>query len=138
MSSEDPSRCLLAFGTLSSDCDLLLSRDGLATSWVHLLVLLHDSAQRAEEVHAEVAHEAASNAFRLAHLAAHHGAGDVANEGEDGEEAAEDAVLAHRLGHFAHRVAGQQPRDDAHAAVVEAAATTVLPLARHDDDNWLG
>lgn len=83
MSSEDPSRCLLAFRTLSRDRDLL-SRDGLATSWVHLLVLLHDSAQRAEEVDAEIAHEAACNALRLAHLAAHHGAGDVTHQGEDG------------------------------------------------------
>jgi len=81
--------------TLARPTLTLLPSDGLPAGRVHLLVFLHDGTDWAEEVDAEVANEASVDALGFAHLATHHGASDVADEREDGKQAAQHAVLAH-------------------------------------------
>jgi len=95
---------------------------------LHFPRLLHQSTQRAEHVHQAVVAERALDTLGLPDLLPDLGPKVDADAAEGGEEAVEEAGLAHGLCVLAGSHARRQVRHDADAAVVEAAAQLVGPL----------
>ena len=101
-----------------------LPADGLHASCpqgVHFVSLLDEGAAVAAEERQQIAHIAALDALLLADLLADLGAEDDVGDGDELDEAAHEAVLAHLLGRLTSRVAGHKVGDDAQTAVAEAA-----------------
>ena len=82
------------------------------------------------------------NARTFPNLAAHAHQGCDVGQGDEVDETAEEAGVAHGLGVLAEGVAGHEVGDDAQAHVVEAAEQTVLErhcswrAGRWDTGEW--
>lgn len=88
-------------------------------------------------MHAEVADLRSLNVPLVANLPSHDGATDEPGDWHKRQDTVQHTRFADLLGDFTRRVTRHQVRDDAHAAVAEAAEKTVLKLSRHDDETTL-
>jgi len=95
------------------------------------LCLLAEGAGSAEHVQTAVGDLRAGDALLLADLSASEHTANAADDGNERQDAVEQARVADLLGHLASRIARNEVGDDADGAVVEAAEQTVLELTAH-------
>lgn len=116
----------------SLSCNILFDSHRLVEG-VHLLTFLAQRTQPAKHMDAEVAERRPVNLPSLSHLAADAASTEHADaRAEEQKQSVHTARFADFLGNFTGRVARNEVGDDAQAAVVEAAAETVLKFTGHD------
>jgi len=98
----------------------------------HFLRLLTDGAERTTPGRKEVPHYTPRDSLLFANLLSNESPADQTGDGHKHYEGTEAAVVADLLGYLTRYVARDEPGADAHAAVVEAAEQTMLPVTSHD------
>jgi len=113
---------------------VLLARHRLGRATLNLVAFLYEGAEGTEDVHEAIVAVIPLDALGLPDLAADLGAGPDADGPQRGQAPVRAAALAHSLSVLAGRDEGQEVGDDADAAVAEAAAQAICPLAH---GGWL-
>ena len=108
--------------------DRLLPEDSDSLAWLlHLLSLLHERAEVAEEDHQQVLAAPARYPRTLADFPAHAEQRHDVGQRDEVDQAAEEAGVPYGLRVLAERVARHEVGNDAQAQVVETAADAVFP-----------